>query len=260
MIAARRLEGAGGQRMVSQTVAVFHQDQFGADQLGRINAGLGGEGVIGGRRRKKRIRKHGRIVKAVQIIGQRDQGGVQGAVLQPGDQFRRQIFAQKQAQGGELAAQNRQGARQEKGSYGRNDAQPQPSGQGLARTAGGLDQIFGQGEYLAGAGDGLLADGGEKHPCPTPIHHRGAQHLFQLSHAGRQGRLGDVGGFGGSGKRAMLGQEFQIVQLAKGGQQHGLHIGPESRRRKARPEVVTAPEDLRASRRPFGPPQHDECL
>ncbi|MNS66146.1 hypothetical protein D3C72_993470 [compost metagenome] len=123
-----------------------------------------------------------------------------------------------------MVAQAGQGARQQEGSDGGDDAEAEPARQGLAGVARRLDQVLGAGQDVLGALDRLGADGGQLHRAARAFDHRRAQDLLQFLHPGRQGRLADVRGFGRAAEGGVLGQELEIVELSQGGE-HPPHIG-----------------------------------
>ncbi len=225
VLAARRLDIDRRQGLIAQTVPVLQQDQVvGLQHSLRDRPGArqrmadrgGGQNLV--------VADMG-VVDPRRVIRQGDDGGVQLARLQPGDQARRQVFADEQAQARILGLQPRQGARQQEGRHGRDDPQPETARQRLASVLGGLDQILGAGQHILGPAHGLGADGGQDHGPARTLDHRGPQHPLQLLHPRRQGGLADVGRLGRATERAVLGQEFEVLELTQRRQdRHGLRI------------------------------------
>ena len=224
VLAARGLDVDGGQGLIAQAVAVLQQDQVVGLQhpLGdrpgprqRVADRGGGQDLV--------VADAG-VVDARRLIGQGDDGGVQLARLQPGDQARGQVLADEETQGRVAVAQAGQGARQEKGGDGGDDAEAEPARQGLARVARRLDQILGAGQDVLGALDRLGADGGQLHRAARAFDDGCAQDLLQLLHPCRQGWLADMGRLRRTAEGGVLGQELEIVELSQGGE-HAPHIG-----------------------------------
>ncbi len=170
--------------MLTQAMAIFQQDQLVPFQSFRRDRTEPAEGVVGGDGGQEGVIGHPLGLQPDGVIGQGDQGGVQGAGFQRSDQFLSQVLAQEQAQLGELIAQHGQGAWQQERRDGRDDPQPEAAGQGLAGAVGRLHQILGLGQDLFRPAHRLFADRGQNHARARPVDHRGAQHLFQFANAG----------------------------------------------------------------------------
>lgn len=139
VLATRRVDLDCGQGLVAQTVAVFEQDQVLSLQGPFGDRPGPRQGVTGRRRRQDLIVADAGVIDARRVIGQGDDGGVQLPGLQPGDQARGQVLADEKPQGRVLLAQAGQGAGQQEGGDGGDDAEAEPARQGLARVFRRLD-------------------------------------------------------------------------------------------------------------------------
>jgi hypothetical protein len=207
--------------VVAQAVAILQEDQVPVFQLRGPGARLAREGMARGQGGEDLVVSHMGAVQAGHVEGQGDQGRVQVARLQGGDQPLGQVLAEIEPQARETGPQERQGAGQEEGRDGRDHAQAEPASEGLAGAAGGLDQFIGLIEDDLRLGEGRLAHIGQDQPGPRPVDHRRAQDLLQFLDAGGQGRLGDMSRLGGLSEAAVLDQELEVLQLPEG-REHGI--------------------------------------
>ena len=206
------------ERLVPETVAILQQDQVVGAERPRRDRARAGQAVPEGGGGQNLVIADAGVIDAWRIVRQGDDGGVQLSSLQTGDQTGGQIFADEQPQGRIGDLQSRQFGGQQEGGDGRNHPEAKAAGQGLAGIARCLDQILGARQDVLGPAHGLGADGGQLDPTPGALDDGGAQNPLQLLHARTQRRLADMRSLGGPAERAMLGEQFQILQLAKGGQ------------------------------------------
>ena len=78
-MAPRAAQAAGGKHMVAQTVSVLEQDHLLALHLLGRHGGGAAQGVVGGKGGQQLVVLHVRPRQAGHIVGQSDEGGVQGA-------------------------------------------------------------------------------------------------------------------------------------------------------------------------------------
>ena len=143
--------------MVAQAVAVLQQDQVSFLELRGTGSVLPGEGMVGREGGEDLVVRHVGAVQAGHIEGQGDQGRIELAGLQGGDQPLGQVLPKIEPQLWEASPEQGKGRGQEKGGDGGDDAQSEPAREGLTGAAGGLNQFIRLIEDDPRLGQGRLA-------------------------------------------------------------------------------------------------------
>ena len=173
-----------------------------ADDIERIEADILALGVV---------HRHGK--------GQ--DGGVELARFEPGKKQRRLLLAQKQLQLGRRLAQLRQHARQKKRADGRDDADPQRTGQRIVRGDRDIDQVLGLPQNRPRPLGDLEAYAGRRNRAARTVEQDDAESLLEFLDRRAQRRLADEARLRRMTEMTALGERDQELELAERG--HDFH-------------------------------------
>lgn len=210
---------AEGERLVAQAVAVVEQEHAFGGQGGGGDSGPGREAVAAGEGDDEFVAqdRHGLGVAAV--AGECDHQQVEAVAGEAVDEGAGQVLAHEQAQIGEGVAQHRHEPGQQEGADGGDDAEAEGAAERGAGGGGGFGDGFEGGQRAAGAGDDLVAEGGEDDVLAGATVEDGGVHLaFEGEDAGGEGGLGDGAGLGGTAEMAEFGEGQQVAELLRAGQ------------------------------------------
>ena len=159
------------------------------------------------------------------VVGHRQgqDGHIQTAVAQPGQQHVALFLDQQQFQLGEALAYLRHHVRQQVRAKGGEDAQPHGARFGILLAPGGLFHLLHLGHDPPRALGCIEAGGGQHYPAWGAFHQGHAQLFLELADLGGQGRLADEARGRGTAEMLVVGQRDQVVDVA---QVHGRAAWP----------------------------------
>ena len=174
-----------------------------------------GQPVIGREDHVKTVAGELHRLQTVGGIGQRDDRGVGLPAFEPGQHGRRLLLAQIDFQLGKGVVQHRHDARDEKRPDGRDDAELQRAGQGIARVMGRLDQFLGLAQEVFGALSEVEPDRGGNDHALGALQQLDPEQDFKLLYGGAERGLADEAFLRGRAEMAALDHGDQETQLAK---------------------------------------------
>ena len=165
----------------------------------------------------------------------RQQRGIDLVSRQPLEQGFGHLLGQHQPHLRDFAPQRPQDQRHQVGGQGRNRAEPQAAGEGIAVGLGVVTDRIGLVDHPARHRHHLGAHRGNLDPAVGALEQRDAELFLELAHLPAQGRLTDVTGLGGAAEMAEIGDRDDVAEIA---QVHRRLIGdraPNNNRRRGGP-------------------------
>ena len=203
------------QRLVAQAMPFLQQHQGDVVQVVDGQRALRGQRMLARYGEQERLVEQGFHMQLVIVDGQGQQRGVQPALAQALQQRVGLLLDQQHLQPRELLAQTGQHVRQEVGTEGREHAQPERAGIRILAAAGDLRHLVQIRQHLPCTLDDVAPHRGQHDLARRTFEQRHAQLLLQLADLGGEGRLADEAGGGGAAEVAVLGQGYQVFEVAK---------------------------------------------
>ncbi len=198
--------GAGLQHLVAKAVPLAHQQYPVPGQLGRVDPGVAGKGVILGHQHHEGllVYRPGDNVRLGE--GQGDKNGVQLATGELAAQVGGVAFIDVQGHLRRQFLQPGDQSREQVGPHRVNGAHRQHAAQGVLAGLGQADEVVALLQHGAGLGDDAFADRGGRYLVAGALEQRHSQLLLQFLDGDTQGGLAHV---------ALLGRFAEVPRLAQ---------------------------------------------